>query len=276
MTLNTVHSFDVAPGIRIGGGGIPLIIAGPCVIEGEEMIMRHADQLAKMMRRLSAPFIFKSSYDKANRTSHRSYRGPGLEEGLRILRRVKEELGTPVLTDVHSTSEVNIAAEVADALQIPAFLCRQTDLIEAVGRTGRVVNIKKGQWIAPDEVENIIAKATDAGGERVMVTERGSAFGYHRLVVDYTGLVKMRGFGWPVIFDATHSVQTPGGAGDRSGGDRTLAPFLAWAAAAVGVDGLFVETHKDPDRALSDGPNMIPLDQLEAVLTRFLAISRLD
>jgi len=269
------QSFDIVPGVAVGAGK-PLLIAGPCVIEGEDMILRHADTLASMMQRLGAPFVFKSSYDKANRTSGKSFRGLGIVNGLRILQRVKEEFALPILTDVHSVEETAIAAEVADVIQIPAFLCRQTDLLEAAAQTGRVVNVKKGQWVAPEDVGNIIAKVTDAGGGRVMITERGSSFGYHRLVVDYAGLVRMRSFGWPVIFDATHSVQSPGGSGDRSGGDRTLAPYLAWAAAAVGVSGLFVETHENPDSALSDGPNMIPLHQLESVLRRFLDIAALS
>lgn len=252
-----------------------MIIAGPCVIESELMAMRHAESLVQKMHRLGAPFVFKASYDKANRTSSKSFRGLGIVNGLRTLRHVKDEFKLPVLTDVHSVEEIALAAQVVDIIQIPAFLCRQTDLLEAAAQSGRVVNIKKGQWVAPEDVGNIIAKVTEAGGERVMITERGTSFGYHRLVVDYTGLVKMRQFGWPVIFDATHSVQSPGGAGDRSGGDRSLAPYLAWAAAAVGVDGLFVETHEDPDNALSDGPNMLPLDEIEAVLRRFIKLNKL-
>ncbi len=269
----SLHAFEIVPGVRVGDGAVPLIIAGPCVIEGEDMALRHAECLAEIARRLGVPFVFKASYDKANRTAGKSFRGPGMEEGLRILDRVKREVGVPVLSDVHTEPEIVAAGEVVDVIQIPAFLCRQTDLLEAAARTGKVVNVKKGQWVAPEDVRHILEKVTTAGGGRVMITERGSSFGYHRLVVDYTGLVKMREAGWPVIFDATHSVQSPGGAGETSGGDRTLAPYLAWAAAAVGVDGLFLETHEDPDRALSDGPNMIPLEQVEGVITRFLKIS---
>lgn len=266
------HSFEIAPGV-IAGAGVPFLIAGPCVIEGEAMTLHHAEALAKITRELALPFVFKCSYDKANRTSGKSYRGPGIDEGLRILAKVKADTGVPILTDVHSSAEVEATRDVADILQIPAFLCRQTDLLEAAGRSGRTVNVKKGQWVAPDEVGNILAKVAATGCDRVMITERGSAFGYHRLVVDFGGLVEMRKAGWPVIFDATHSVQRPGGEGDRSGGDSTLAPYLAWAAGAVGVNGLFLETHEDPSRALSDGPNMIPLRQIEAVLRRFLQIA---
>lgn len=240
------------------------------------MILRHAEYLVTLTSRLNIPFIFKSSYDKANRTSSRSFRGPGLDDGLEILARVKRQFGVAVLTDAHSVPEIKAAGEVVDVLQIPAFLCRQTDLLEAAARTGRTVNVKKGQWLAPDDVRFIIEKLTNAGGGRVIITERGSTFGYHQLVVDFTGIVKMRGIGWPVVFDATHSVQTPGSGNGSTGGDRRLAPYLAAAAAAVGVDGLFVETHEDPDRALSDGPNMIPLAILENTIRKFYAISKIS
>ena len=269
------HSFEISQGVRVGESGAPLLIAGPCVLEGEEMALRHAEFLADMARRLGVPFVFKASYDKANRTSGATFRGPGLEDGLRVLEKIRREVGVPVLTDVHSATEAQVAGEVVDVIQIPAFLCRQTDILIAAALTGHTVNVKKGQWLAPDDVPNLINKVVQAGGNKVMITERGSAFGYHRLVVDFTGLVKMREYGWPVIFDATHAVQAPGGAGDRSGGDRTLAPYLAWAAAAVGVSGLFVETHEDPDHALSDGPNMIPLAEVEKVIQRFLRISHI-
>lgn len=239
------------------------------------MAVRHAEFLAELTGRLGVPFVFKASYDKANRTSGRSFRGPGLEEGLKILAKVKSEIGAPVLTDAHSTEEIAAAGQVVDVVQIPAFLCRQTDLLEAAGRTGKAVNVKKGQWVAPEDILHIVEKVLNAGGDRVMITERGTSFGYHRLVVDFAGLVKMRNCRWPLIFDATHSVQFPGGAGDRSGGERRFAPYLAWAAAAVGVDALFIETHEEPDRALSDGPNMIPLAGLEPILRRFLEIARL-
>jgi len=270
----TVHIFDIASGVRVGEG-TPLLIAGPCVIEGEDMTLRHAERIASVAREVGMPFVFKSSYDKANRTSLKSYRGPGLDEGLRILARVKSELGVPVLTDAHSTEEMAVAGQVVDVVQVPAFLCRQTDLLTAAARTGRTVNVKKGQFLAPEDVRHIIDKVKGAGGERLMITERGTSFGYHRLVVDFTGLVRMRQFGLPVIFDATHSVQVPGGLGDRSGGERLYSPYLARAAAAVGVDGLFLEVHEAPDTALSDGPNMIELSKLKTVLERFLEISAL-
>lgn len=238
--------------------------------------MKHAESICKIAADVGMPFIFKASYDKANRTSHSSYRGPGLEEGLRILSRVKEELNIPLLTDAHSVSEISKAAEIVDVIQIPAFLCRQTDLLEAAARTGKTVNVKKGQFISPSDVKNIIDKVTNAGGSRLIITERGSSFGYNRLVVDFTGIVKMRKLGAPVVFDATHSVQAPGGLGSSSGGDSSLAPYLAYAAAAVGVDGLFIEVHENPAQALSDGPNMIPLAELEQVLKRFKEISSLS
>ena len=233
------------------------------------MTLRLAERIAAIAARVGMPFIFKASYDKANRSSIHSFRGPGLEEGLRILAKVRHDLGLPLLTDAHTPEQMAAAGEVVDVVQVPAFLCRQTDLLVAAARTGKTVNIKKGQFLAPDDIGNLIEKVVQAGGERIMITERGSSFGYHRLVVDYTGMVRMRNFGFPIIFDATHSVQAPGGMGDCTGGDRRYAPYLAWAAAAVGVDGLFLETHEDPDHALSDGPNMIPLDELESLLKRF-------
>ena len=272
--MTSIKTIRITADISVGSD-IPLLIAGPCVIEGEDMILRHAEIISRIAAEVGMPFVFKASYDKANRTSHSSYRGPGLEEGLRILARVRKELEIPVLTDTHSVQEVKSAAEVVDIIQIPAFLCRQTDLLEAAAKTGKVVNVKKGQFISPDDVGNIIGKIVNAGGKRLMITERGSCFGYNRLIVDFAGLVKMRAHGYPVIFDATHSVQSPGGLGDRSGGEGWLAPYLAWAAAAVGIDGLFIEIHENPSEALSDGPNMIPLDSLKPVLTRFLKITEI-
>lgn len=266
--------FEIAPGVKIGGDNVPIIIAGPCVMEGLDMILRHVEFLTELTSRLDIPFIFKSSYDKANRTSSRSYRGPGLSEGMKIFERIKQDFGIAILTDAHTVQEIEVVGGVCDVIQIPAFLCRQTDLLEAAAKTGRTVNIKKGQWLAPDDVPYIIEKVNNAGGERVIVTERGTTFGYHRLVVDYAGIVKMREAGWPIVFDATHSVQTPGSGGGKTGGDRALAPYLAFAAAAVGIDGLFIETHEDPDKALSDGPNMIALASLEQALKRFIAISK--
>ena len=241
---------------EVGPGHPLLLIAGPCVIEGEAQTLAAARKVAEVAQRQGLPAVFKSSFDKANRTSGKSFRGPGLTQGLRVLAKVKQETGLPVLTDVHEVAQCVPAAEVADVLQIPAFLCRQTDLILAAGATGRAVNVKKGQFLAPGDMKNVVAKLLEAGCRDVLLTERGTTFGYHDLVVDYRGLVAMRKFA-PVCFDATHSVQQPAGQGDRSGGDRTLAPPLARAAAAVGIDALFCEEHEDPERALSDGPNSL-------------------
>ncbi|HXG05503.1 MAG TPA: 3-deoxy-8-phosphooctulonate synthase, partial [Candidatus Binatia bacterium] len=238
-----------------------------------------AERLAVIAADHGVPFIYKSSYDKANRSSLRGYRGPGLREGLRILRRVKETVGVPVLSDVHQVEEVGPAAEVLDVLQIPAFLCRQTDLVVAAARTGRPVNVKKGQFLAPDDMRQVVAKVVESGNPNVLLTERGTTFGYHNLVVDMRGLVQMRELGYPVVFDATHSVQLPGAAGDRSGGERRYVPALARAAVAVGVDALFMEMHEDPDRTLadgrplSDGPNMLRIDDLPALLRQVRAIA---
>jgi len=272
---NKINSFKIAPDVSIGGDFLPVLIAGPCVIESEDMVMHHAEVISDIARRVGMPFVFKASYDKANRSSHKSFRGPGIDKGLQILARVKDDLGIPVLTDGHSVAEIKIACEVVDIIQIPAFLCRQTDILTTAAETGKCVNVKKGQFLAPDDMKNVIEKVKVAGGERITITERGASFGYNRLVVDYTGLVRMRTFGFPIIFDATHSVQMPGGLGDRTGGESEYAAYLAWAAAAVGVDGLFIEAHENPSEALSDGPNMIPLDKLEPILERFLSICRL-
>lgn len=269
----TVKKVRITPTLSIGGDSSPLFIIGPCVIESESMLLEHADSLAQIANRLQINLVFKASYDKANRTSFSSFRGPGLQEGLRLLQMVKDQFELPLLTDVHSIEEAKVAAEVVDIIQIPAFLCRQTDLVTAAALTGKTVNVKKGQFLAPEDVLHIIEKITSTGCENIILTERGTSFGYHRLIVDYAGIVKMREFGFPVIFDATHSVQSPGGANGKSGGEGRLAPFLAYAAAAVGIDGLFIETHKNPNQALSDGANMIPLSQLEEVLKRFIALS---
>jgi 2-dehydro-3-deoxyphosphooctonate aldolase (KDO 8-P synthase) len=241
---------------EVGPGHPLLLIAGPCVIEGEAQTLAAARKVADVAQRHGLPAVFKCSFDKANRTSGKSFRGPGLTQGLRVLARVKQETGLPVLTDVHEVAQCAPVAEVADVLQIPAFLCRQTDLLLAAGGTGRAVNVKKGQFLAPTDMKNAVAKLLEAGCREVLLTERGTTFGYHDLVVDFRGLIAMRKFA-PVCFDATHSVQQPGGQGDRTGGDRTLAPPLARAAAAVGIDALFCEVHEDPDRALSDGPNSL-------------------
>lgn len=244
------------------------LIAGPCVIESEEMVMDIAGRMKKLTHRLEIPYTFKASFDKANRTSVHSFRGPGLEEGLRILRRVKQELDLPVCTDIHEPWQAAPAAEVADILQIPAFLCRQTDLLVAAARTGKWVNIKKAQFLAAWDMKNCMEKVRQAGNQRVMLCERGTSFGYNTLVVDMTGLRVMKDMGVPVIFDATHSVQKPGGNGTSTGGNREYVEYLAKAAVAVGVDGLFMETHPDPNHAMSDGPNMVPLDEMERLLEK--------
>lgn len=258
------------------GVGQPLfLIAGPCVIESESLVMDVAGRLKAICDGLGVPFIFKASYDKANRSSHDSFRGPGIEEGLAILSKVRAEIGCPVLTDVHSPAEVETVKASVDVLQTPAFLCRQTDLIQAAAASGKPVNIKKGQFLAPDEMSSVVNKAAAAGGEgRVMVCERGTMFGYHNLVVDMRSLEIMRGTGCPVVFDATHSVQQPGGQGDRSGGESRFVPVLARAAVAAGVAGLFMETHPEPDRALSDGPNAVPLDRMESLLGTLVELDR--
>lgn len=250
------------------------LIAGPCVIEDEAVTLRIANRLKAMTDPLGIPLTFKASYDKANRTAITSFRGPGLTDGLRILARVKETVGLPLLSDVHRISEVAPAAEVLDVIQIPAFLCRQTDLILAVARTGKPVNIKKGQFLAPWDIANIIDKIRSVSSVEPMITERGVMFGYNNLVVDFRGIQIMQRTGCPVIFDATHSVQLPGGAGTRSGGQREFAPVLARAAVAAGADGIFLEVHEDPDKALCDGPNALPLDQLPSLLTQLIAIKK--
>jgi 2-dehydro-3-deoxyphosphooctonate aldolase (KDO 8-P synthase) len=265
-------------GITIGGGAPLALIGGPCAIESESHALMVAERLARITGAARVPFVYKSSYDKANRSSMDAYRGPGLKEGLRILRRVREETGLAVLSDVHGLSEVDAAAEVLDALQVPAFLCRQTDLLLACGRTGKPVNVKKGQFLAPRDMGNVVAKLRSTGNEGILLTERGTSFGYNNLVVDFRGLPIMRALGYPVVFDATHSVQLPGGLGQRSGGERQYVPQLARAAVAVGVDALFLEMHEDPDRTLpdgrplSDGPNMLRLDDLPRLLAEIGAI----
>jgi 2-dehydro-3-deoxyphosphooctonate aldolase (KDO 8-P synthase) len=249
----------------------PFLIAGPCVIESEDHTLKMADAIARIARAKTIDLVFKASYDKANRTSFDAYRGPGLEEGLRILARVRSVIGLPVLTDIHETREATPAAEVVDILQIPAFLCRQTDLIAAAVRTGRWVNIKKGQFLAPWDLAHAVEKARQAGGEKIMVTERGASFGYNNLVSDMRSLVELRKLGVPVLYDATHSVQMPGGAGSASSGRREYIEPLLRAAVAVGLDGVFIEVHDAPDRARSDGPNQLPLDRLSAVINSILA-----
>jgi 2-dehydro-3-deoxyphosphooctonate aldolase (KDO 8-P synthase) len=248
------------------------LIAGPCVIESDDLCLKIAATLRKTCDRLGIYYVFKASYDKANRTSARSFRGPGLEAGLATLARVREKIGVPVLTDVHTETQAFLAAEVVDVLQIPAFLCRQTDLIDAAARTGIIVNLKKGQFLSPQEMGQVVAKAQSAGAKKILVTERGTTFGYNNLVADMRSIPILRRSGCPVIFDATHSVQLPGGGGDKSGGQREFAPVLARCALAAGANGLFIETHPRPDRALSDGPNMIPLAEMQKVLRGLLRV----
>jgi len=257
---------EVKVGRVVFGGPKLVLIAGPCVIESEDSCLSHAGRIAEIARRAGFPYIFKSSFDKANRTSHNSFRGPGLEEGLKILARVKREVGVPVLTDIHEVSQAKYAAEVVDIIQIPAFLIRQTDLVHEAALTKAAINLKKGQFLAPGDMKAVIAKAETAGNRRIIVTERGASFGYNNLVSDMRSLVIMRRFGYPVVFDATHSAQLPGGAGDKSSGQREFIAPLARAAVATGIDGIFMEVHEDPDRALSDGPNSYPLDRLATLL----------
>jgi len=248
------------------------VIAGPCVIESERLALATAERLRGCASRVGVPLVYKSSFDKANRTSHQSFRGPGLAEGLRILEKVRREVGVPVLTDVHEDTPLDEVVEVVDVLQTPAFLCRQTDFIQRVARCGRPVNLKKGQFLSPWEMRGVVEKARAAGNERIMVCERGFSFGYNYLVSDMRSLAVMRETGCPVVFDATHSVQMPGGAGTRSGGEREHVPVLARAAVAAGVAGVFMETHPDPANALSDGPNAWPLDRMEPLLVTLKAI----
>jgi len=258
--------------IAIGEGNPLVLIAGPCVIETLEATLETAVYLKELTEKLEIPFIFKTSYDKANRTSVNSYRGPGLSKGLEVISAIKNECGLPVISDVHRFDEITPAAEVLDILQVPAFLCRQTDFVVAVSASGKPVNIKKGQFLAPWDMEHVIDKVVSAGNRQVLLTERGTTFGYNNLVVDFRSLTIMRSLGWPVVFDATHSVQLPGGAGKASGGQREFVPAMARAAVAAGVDGIFLEVHKDPECALCDGPNSLPLTSLEALLRQLKAI----
>ncbi|MBN1255874.1 MAG: 3-deoxy-8-phosphooctulonate synthase [Deltaproteobacteria bacterium] len=261
--------------ITIGDANPLVLIAGPCVIEGEELVLSIARTLREFSQDLGIPFIFKASYDKANRTSISSPRGPGLAEGLKILGRVKEEVKVPVLSDVHSVSEVPQAAEILDVLQIPAFLCRQTDLVVEAARTGKPVNVKKGQFLAPWDMAHVVEKITSTGNEQILLTERGTSFGYNNLVSDMKALPLMRGLGYPVIYDATHSVQLPGGAGKASGGNSEFIAHLARAAVGAGVDGVFLEVHPNPEQALSDGANSLELEALLPLLKQLKAIDRI-
>jgi len=261
--------------LHIGGGMPVAVIAGPCVIESRESALRHATALKEKADRVGIPYIFKSSYDKANRSSVQSFRGPGLKKGLEILADVKEKLGVAVLTDVHEIDQVVPVKEVVDILQIPAFLCRQTDFVVAVANSGKVVNVKKGQFLAPWDMRNIVEKIRSTGNEQILLTERGVSFGYNNLVSDMRSLVVMGELGYPVVFDATHSLQLPGGLGHASGGERKYIPALARAAVAAGVDALFMEVHEDPDHALSDGPNSLNLNDFERLLQSVKAIDNL-
>ncbi|MFN3346123.1 MAG: 3-deoxy-8-phosphooctulonate synthase [Chloroherpetonaceae bacterium] len=248
------------------------LIAGPCVIESESFTLKMAESIAAICQRLHVPLIFKSSFDKANRSSVHGFRGAGMEEGLKILEKVRKEVGVPVLTDIHESYQAKPVAEVVDVLQIPAFLCRQTDLLLAAAETGKAVNVKKGQFLSPPEMKNVAKKLEAGGATNILLTERGTTFGYNNLVVDFRSLPQMRALGYPVVFDATHSVQMPGGLGEKSGGDRRYAPILARAAVAVGCDALFMEVHEHPDTAPSDGANMIFLAHLEPILTQLLKL----
>jgi 2-dehydro-3-deoxyphosphooctonate aldolase (KDO 8-P synthase) len=275
MTDSFPAPVEIRPGLSIGPG-LPLtVFAGPCVIEDEQTCMTVASHMVEVCARLGLAYVFKASFDKANRTSVDSFRGPGLDAGLEILAAVAARFRVPVVTDVHETAQVAKVASVVDVLQIPAFLCRQTDLLLAAAESGRVVNVKKGQFLAPEDMAAVVAKVRSTGNQRLLLTERGTSFGYHNLVVDMRGLVTMRELGTPVVFDATHSVQLPGGQGTSSGGRREFVPPLARAAAAVGIDGLFLETHPNPSEARSDGPNSLPLQDVEQVLRKVRDIHEL-
>ncbi len=257
------------------GNGPLMIIAGPCSMESEALVMHVAETMKKITSKFKLPYVFKSSFDKANRTSIKSWRGPGLEEGLKLLEKVKKELEVPVLTDIHEISQVKSAGEICDVLQIPAFLCRQTDLLIAAAETGKTVNVKKGQFLAPWDMKNIVEKLVEAGSEKILLTERGASFGYNTLVVDMTSFPIMRQYGYPVIFDSTHSVQQPGGLGNATGGKREMIPHLMRAAVAAGVDGIFMEVHPDPAKGLSDAATMLPLDKVEKMLELIQKINEL-
>ncbi len=261
----------VTADVVVGGEDL-VLLGGPCAIESEDITLRIAEGVSEVCRRLGVGYVFKASFDKANRTSVDGYRGPGLEDGLKVLERVKREFGVPLITDIHEAWQAQPVAEVVDILQIPAFLCRQTDLLLAAAGTGRVVNVKKGQFVSPAEMDQVVRKLESGGTQRILLTERGSSFGHNALVVDFRSLPRMRTTGYPVVFDATHSVQMPGGRGTSSGGQRQFVPYLARAAVAVGIDALFMEIHEDPDRALSDGPNMVRLADLEGLMRDLVAI----
>lgn len=261
--------------VSFGGNKPFVLIAGPCVIESKQATLKIAEEIKKVTEKLKVPFVFKASYDKANRTSINSYRGPGMSEGLAILQQIKSKFDVPVISDVHNITEVDEAAKVLDILQIPAFLCRQTDLLVCAGKTGKVVNIKKGQFVAPENMQQAVNKVESAGNKRILLTERGSSFGYNTLVTDFRALAIMRESGYPVIMDASHSVQQPGGLGHASGGRSEFIPLMARCGVAAGCDGVFMEVHMDPQKALSDGPNMLPLNKLEQLLNQLIAIDKI-
>lgn len=272
MDVKTTREVVIAPGFCIGGGAPLALIAGPCAIESQQHALELGSALKEITATAGVPFIYKSSFDKANCTSVESYRGPGLSAGLSMLERVRDDVGVPVLSDVHEVEQVAAGAEVLDVLQIPAFLCRQTDLLLAAGRTGKPVNVKKGQFLAPWDMQHVAHKIDSTDNSRILLTERGASFGYNNLVADMRSLAIMRSFGYPVVFDATHSVQLPGGAGGASSGQREFVPALTRAAVGVGIDALFIEVHADPDRAPSDGPNMLKLADLPELLEQVKAI----
>jgi len=269
---NVLFTTPEGENIQVGTHQPLLLMAGPCVLEPGDLAWEIASEMKAITKRLGIPYVFKASFDKANRTSLDSFRGPGIEQGLRVLGRIREELDVPVVSDIHEPRHAEVAAEYLDILQIPAFLCRQTDLLAAAARTGKVVNVKKGQFVSPWDMENVVNKLRGSGCDKVLLTERGASFGYNNLVVDMRSLPVMRSLGCPVVFDATHSVQLPGGAGTSSGGQRNFIAPLTRAAMAAGIDGLFMEVHPDPDNALCDGPNSIPLDEVEALLKNLLNI----
>ena len=274
--MNPKLTRSIAVGPHYIGGQNPLVlIAGPCVIESEKIAMEIAEKLKSITGELHVPFIFKASYDKANRTSINSFRGPGLSDGLKILQKIKTELDLPILSDVHKEEEIDPAAEVLDILQIPAFLCRQTDLLVKAAQTGKPISVKKGQFLAPWDMKNIVVKLEESGNSNILLTERGTTFGYNNLVVDMRSLVLMREYGCPVIFDATHSLQQPGGQGTTSGGQSEMVPDLARGAVAVGCDALFMEVHTDPSKALSDGPNMLQIDMLPELLEQLVTLDQI-
>ena len=274
MLIDKVKEVKITNKITVGNGKI-FLIAGPCVIESEDLVMEVAKKMKEITDKLGINYIFKASFDKANRSSISSFRGPGIDKGLEILARVKEKYGMALATDIHEPWQCEKAKEVIDLLQIPAFLCRQTDLLVAAAETGKAVNIKKGQFLAPWDMKNVVNKFCEVGNENIMLCERGATFGYNNLVVDMRGLLEMRKFGFPVVFDATHSVQIPGGKGDSTGGNREYVYPLARAAVSVGVDGIFAEVHPDPDKGLSDGPNMLKLENVEEILTNLLKYDKL-